>query len=280
VFAPFAKPGMIDACLQRVDDSTHSFSVTWAKNVPKMHMGKGYWNKKEAGLDDNLTKIREFLELANTTMRLRFILPGGFKLEDKSFPGMDLGIGIPRGIELGPVFTEMTLVVEAGAHLYGQDLMNEILDYDISILCLPGSFWKPDPTASDDETRMIATKKWLCRTSSEPYIDYISSITTMWADPEEISVHSRGGRAYRPQPNKSLSRALKGFGGCIFTYFNGLRCRQCGSTTIIIHDSWRDIEETRCTTCLGWISTMYVLWGDEPVELIILRDVNAELSTQ
>ncbi|KAF2804618.1 uncharacterized protein BDZ99DRAFT_467306 [Mytilinidion resinicola] len=202
-----------------------------AKNHPKMHMGKAPKDNRSWYVDMTTTNVEHVCQLLDEwkmSLELRLILPSGFRLlleDDEDF------LYIPKSLKIGPRFSGMTLVVEAGAFLDGEKLPKRLAEeYEMNIVCLPGSSWKYSTNATDAESIVLETKRW---TNPRPDLDYLSGIELLLKEEEDVSVAGLGGRATKTPGKLNTSRVLKQFGGCRFVRRTGLDCHNCGATLVV-----------------------------------------------
>jgi transcription elongation factor Elf1 len=230
VFAPFHN----FACLTSVPRESINFEdLTDAKNEPKMRMGKARRKKDDRYFDlDALARNVEYicflLDEARVCADLHFILPNGFAANQQD------EICIPESLKIGPRFSSMTLIVEAGAALNGPGFPEMLLQSEIIVVCRPGSIWRLTRDADYEESKLTEEKRWSNPVSQ---LDYLIGIETLLQPPPafEVVTPALGGRTTKePGRRRKALRTLKGFGGCSFVHRKGWDCTSCGKTIVSV----------------------------------------------
>jgi len=252
LFAPLADAHCLEksSSHQRNYDRMIEFYVSprTAKNMPKMHMikvQKEPWTGKFLNwqglltlehtsfvLTRNVHYICHLMDMAKTSLDLKFILPEGFGFHPPHGPAhgtngrwihvpgqrsnwvQENGLQLPEDLSrLLPLLTKsVTLVIEPGASLYRLELPEHFTKIGINVLCQPGSLFPASPSQSAP-TISSEPKLWM---EPSAKFDYLLGISMLFEEPQEISVAARGGKTTtRPGP-RSFKRILKGFGGCRF----------------------------------------------------------------
>jgi hypothetical protein len=227
-----------------------------AKNMPKTHMIKvqkqpwrgnfGDWHGRMIlehtvfVLTSNVRYVCHLMDMAKTSLDLKLVLPKGFGLnsvdgpfygtsgrymplpEGGSYWVQDNDLQLPEDLSrLLPLLTRrLTLVIEAGATLHRLELPEQFTKIGINVLCQPGSFFRTSPSQRV-ATELSEVKLWMDPNSK---FDYVFGVSTLFDEPEEISVAARGGRATSKSSPRSVSRVLRGFGGCRFVELNEWNC--------------------------------------------------------
>jgi hypothetical protein len=239
-----------------------------AKNAPKMHMTKARvepwtrsyskrcpwrwaWTQTTYGerspkniLMSNVEHVCHLLAAAETSLELKFVLPGefGVSLPPRphrnspiwNFPGpwhLNLNLELPGDLSTTlQLFTKSaTLVVEAGSGI-SVELVELLTNNHLSVLCQTGVTLVQEST----QTELITTepKFW---ENSQAEFDYLIGFPKLFEDQQACAVPALGGRANKTSgPGRAL-RVLRGFGGCRFHVRDEWRC----AYTFNLNSKWK-----------------------------------------
>ncbi|KAF2494700.1 hypothetical protein BU16DRAFT_527704 [Lophium mytilinum] len=221
--------------------------IRQAKNQPKMHMGKAWkdshrtWSQNPTAT--NVEHICQMLDEWKMSLELRLILPSGFSLQ---LHDDDDVLYFPESLKIGPRFSRMTLVVEAGAGLDGEKLPQRLVEeHEIDVVCLPGSAWRYNKDVTEPESKILETKRW---TNPRPDLEYLSGVDTLFKEEDAITATGLGGKATKTPGKRPTSRVLRKFGGCRFVRRIGLDCHNCGAT-LVVTGKFVPPSRGACTRC-------------------------------
>jgi transcription elongation factor Elf1 len=246
VFAPFYES---DRLITVPSSSNNLCEIKQAKNEPKLRLGKARRKKHDEhfewdALARNVEHVCFLLDEAKVCLNLQFILTSGFAV-DQQYESW-----IPQGLEIGPRFSSMTLIVEAGAALNGPGLPGQLAQHEINIVCQPGSIWRLTRGAEYDESKLTEEKRW---NNPVAQFDYLIGIETLLHSLPAFKTTNPalGGRTTKESGRlRSTSRTLKGFGGCRFVYRKGWDCTWCGKTIVSVKTNKKvEYMQVTCTNC-------------------------------
>jgi hypothetical protein len=190
--------------------------IRHAKNTPKLHMAKAGLNVKgDRDVEENMEIVTSLLTKAMATLDLHFVLPRGFVLNSASLlrgwgSDLELAIPFPEELQLKSPFTKVTVIIEPGAVVYGENAPERITSNGADFILMPGSFWKQAINTSDEEAKISETKIWKSNIGELELLDGLQEL--MKEKDDAPTVPGRGGKANKSPGPKKVERVLKGFG--------------------------------------------------------------------
>jgi hypothetical protein len=101
-------------------------------------MAKVYLGDKFSTLD--IAQVCYLLATARPSLDLRCIIPEGFGLHPDYFPTGRSSYRVPKEFQHDAPFTNMEVVIEAGAIIYGAEAPESLANSGLNVVCMPGNF--------------------------------------------------------------------------------------------------------------------------------------------
>lgn len=186
------------------------------KNHPKMHMAKLWHDDSPLG-QTRRDQVYALMMEEKTLHSLHLLAPAQFKIEnlsdnDCSWPGF-----LPLNF-----MPEIKVVIEAGARVDDTSL-EYIHGQGWESLCLPGSKVQTHLQGGILVSREVPAGEPEKRS---PRFDYLSGLSLLFEEEEELSIHANGGRVKQFVKEVKVERALEAFGPCMIIR---LEIKGCGS---------------------------------------------------
>ncbi|KAE9376320.1 hypothetical protein N431DRAFT_294106, partial [Stipitochalara longipes BDJ] len=178
------------------------------------------WAEYKTDLRNNVEHVHWLLESAKTSLDLKLVVPDGFGL---TLPAVhywrppswlhDLEFHLSEEfLRTLLLFTQkFAVVLEAGAILESLEMVEQLTNNNIDVLCQVGSIF--NYASSQAKSINKVSKLWR---SPHAEFDYLVGIPELFKQQEGCEVPALGGRANKISGPSRTLRVLRGFGGCKF----------------------------------------------------------------